>query len=409
MLDLVKLQIQAGNGGNGKISFHREKYITKGGPDGGDGGNGGSVIIEGSKHISTLDAFMGKKKIVATDGQMGGKRQMIGKQADDLILPLPIGTVVWLLGENETSKLNRTYSHFHRPLEKYTVEAETGYIPPREPDPITSVDETQPHPAYLLNESIKDLDFRDIPKLKLFEVSADGEQYVLCQGGKGGRGNKRFASSSNQTPLEAEYGGWGEQKIVVFEHKLLADVGLVGYPNAGKSTLISVVTKAKPKIANYPFTTLEANLGILHVGELATSDQDRKEMVIADIPGLIEGASEGKGLGYTFLRHIEHCRVLVYVLSLDESVIFDSAQTETQKADQLWTQFQHLQTELKDYDQLLLDKPWLVVVNKVDLYPAELQTAIRQLFQTKQQPVHFLSALTGEGMVELKRELMERV
>lgn len=409
MLDLVKLQVSAGDGGNGKISFHREKYITKGGPDGGDGGNGGSLIIMGSKQVSTLDFFMGKKKIEAQNGQMGGKRQMIGKKAEDVILRLPVGTVVWLLGENKTSRLNRTYSHLNQPLEKYKVEIETGYIPPREADTVEAVDNGNPNPDYLFSESIKDLDFRKIAKLKLLEITEDDQKLVLCKGGKGGRGNKRFANAGNQIPLEAEYGGFGERKVVVFEHKLLADVGLVGYPNAGKSTLISVVTKARPKIANYPFTTLEANLGILSLADLVKSDNEQKELVIADIPGLIEGASEGKGLGHTFLRHIEHCRTLIFVLSLDETIIFDEKLSGPKKAEELGKQFQNLRKELQEYDQTLLQKPFLVVINKADLYLPALKKSIERVFAKQQQAIHFLSALTGEGMGELKRELMTNV
>ncbi len=412
MTDLIKLELRAGDGGHGRVSFRREKYVPKGGPDGGDGGDGGSIILVGSKHMSTLDKYVGKTMIEAKDGQIGGKKQMIGANADDVRIEVPVGTIVWLISENTISHKNRQFSHLKDPLEKYIFSKDAHGIPSRESDVVAQDD----------LRSLRDTDFRQVKKEKLVEIEYDGQEIVLCRGGRGGRGNKRFASAGNRTPLEAEYGEFGERKMVVLEHKLLADVGLVGYPNAGKSTFLSVVTKARPKIANYPFTTLEPNLGVVENSSMS----DKKEIVIADIPGLIEGASQGKGLGYAFLRHIEHCRVLVFILSLDEVEVFDKEKTLTQKAETLWQRFEDLQGELADYSDELAGKKVIIAVSKSDLYSPELREEVEKVFESRiptslklhgtgtdydkaTSTVNFISSVTRSGLDEFIALLMKQV
>jgi GTP-binding protein len=412
MIDLVKLILKAGDGGHGRVSFRREKFIPKGGPNGGDGGRGGDITIIGSAKMTTLSSYVGKKKYLAQPGQLGGDRLKIGKNGDGIVLEVPIGTTVWLLGENSTSYLKRTGTRAPLKSKIYRLEKPTGgIIPVRDPDEIREIANLETHflehqsleePAdYVLSETLKSFDFRQLPKVKLLEITQDGQEIVICQGGEGGKGNKKFASSTHQTPLEAEYGEFGEQKSVVFEHKLLADVGLVGFPNAGKSTLLSVVTQARPKIGAYPFTTLEPHLGVATIG---TGDESR-EVVIADIPGLIEGASQGKGLGFEFLRHVEHCRALIFLLSLDETIVYDENLTVQDKVNQLWQQLVDLQGELKTYSQELLDKPQLVVINKVDLLDEELRSSITEFFKAKKQEIIFISAATKVGLAEFIQEL----
>ena len=235
-------------------------------------------------------------------------------------------------------------------------------------------------------------------KIKLVEILEEGQKVVLCQGGFGGRGNVSFKSSINTTPLEVEYGSTGEHKKVVLELKLLADIGLVGYPNAGKSTLLSKITRANPKTADYPFTTIEPNLGVLTLPE-------GKDLVVADIPGLIEGAHSGKGLGYDFLRHIENTRVLLFILFLEENIVSDVNVTSKTKADLVWQQYQHLCSELTAYQTEMLQKPSLIALNKIDIYPAELIKAITSRFQKAQQTILPFSGFTGEGLAELTKQV----
>ncbi|MCJ7827799.1 GTPase ObgE [Patescibacteria group bacterium] len=288
MIDEAKFIVRAGDGGNGSVNFRREKFVPKGGPDGGDGGKGGSVYFETDPGLNTLDYYAGKNLIEAESGGAGAKKKMKGKDGADLVLKVPVGTQVY-------------------------------------------VDE----------KLMADL---DKPRQRL----------LIAHGGEEGLGNWQFRSSTNTTPLEAEDGEPGEERNISLELKVLAQVGLVGLPNAGKSTLLSVLTRAKPKIGSYPFTTLEPNLGVM--------ERQGKTLIAADIPGLIEGASEGKGLGIKFLKHIERCRVLIYVLfpqdewlekSAEELVVLMSGQLKT------------VQSELKEYKEELKDLPIILVVTGV--------------------------------------------
>lgn len=379
MIDLVKLYLQAGDGGHGRVAFRREKYVPKGGPSGGNAGDGGHIIIRGVKNKSSLLHLSGVKEYLAGGGQAGGKQKRKGFRGKDVVIEVPVGTRVWLLAENQISQRRRTrYSLDYLlnrdevDVKKYYLEAEGQTIPSRPED------ELEPEP---------------IQKQQLLEITVPGQKIVLCQGGFGGRGNNTFKGPAKTTPLEAEYGTAGEKKVVILEQLLLADVGLVGFPNAGKSTLISVLTKARPKVGDYPFTTLEPHLGVLPLRD--------REVVVADIPGLIEGASQGKGLGHDFLRHIEHCQLLLFILYLPEEIIFDDDMSIKKRADYLYQQFEKLQKELSDYGQELKSKPFLVGINKQDLYSEELVVAVKKLFTQHKQKIVIFSAATKFGIDQL--------
>lgn len=400
MTDLVKLTLRAGNGGNGRVSFRREKFIPKGGPDGGQGGKGGSVIIRATRQLTTLSHFAGAKEYKAEPGQAGGMRKMTGRQGEDIVLEVPLGTVIWMLAENPESHRRTRYlgverARYHNEMrfEKFFLAQEGAPIPPRELEGDAVQEFSQ--------AGLSNIDLKTVEKQELVVLKEDGQEVIVCQGGFGGRGNESFKGSTNTTPLEAEYGTPGEIKVVLLELKLLADVGLVGFPNAGKSSLISRLTQARPKIASYPFTTLEPNLGVMAHKE--------REVVIADIPGLIEGASEGKGLGYTFLRHVENSTALLFVVSLDEVVVFDTSLSEADKAAQLVAQYDSLLRELAAYNELVAHKRSLVVLNKIDMYSKELIDDVSSLFKQKSIDLIPMSAATGEGEDKLRDKILETV
>ena len=318
-VDYVKIHVSSGKGGSGSTHLRREKYVAKGGPDGGDGGRGGNIVFVSDKNLWTLYHFKFKKHFKAEQGHNGSKSRSSGANGKDEIIKIPVGTVV------------------------------------------------------------KDLESGEI----LFEPISDNEEKVVVPGGKGGLGNWHFKSSTNQTPKYAQPGLEGNEKQLLLELKVLADVGLVGFPNAGKSTLLSVITDAKPKIANYEFTTLKPNLGIVRY-------RDFKSFVVSDIPGIIEGASEGKGLGHHFLRHIERNSTLLFLISCESRNVIKEYQT--------------LLNELKNYNKELLDKERIVVISKSDLINQKERLAIKNKLKTNLQKIesHFISAVTLEGVVELK-------
>lgn len=321
-VDQAKIYVKGGDGGAGCVSFRREKYVPRGGPDGGDGGNGGDVILVADPQVHTLYDFYHQVHFRAENGRPGQGKKMKGRDGEDLILKVPVGTLV--------------------------RDAETGEI---------------------LGDLVK-------PEQKL----------VVAKGGKGGRGNAHFATPIRQAPRIAEPGSPGEERWVILELKLIADVGLVGFPNAGKSTLLSRLSAAKPKIADYPFTTLEPNLGVVKL-------KDGDTFIMADIPGLIEGAHKGLGLGHEFLRHIERTRLLLYLLDLSEG-------------EKIIKQFEVLKKELSLYNPLLLEKPFLIALNKIDLLPAERRVEvckeyIRLFPKDLQEKIYPISALTGEGVPAL--------
>ena len=319
------MYVCSGNGGKGSVHLHREKYITKGGPDGGDGGRGGHIILKGNQNLWTLHHLKFKKHFRAGHGGHGSKSRSTGSDGTDVYVEVPLGTVV---KDNETNNM-------------------------------------------------------------LFEITTHGQEVVLCQGGMGGRGNWHFKSSTNQTPRYAQPGIPGEEKNVTIELKILADVGLVGFPNAGKSTLLSVITAAKPKIADYEFTTLKPNLGIVDY-------RDYQSFVMADIPGIIEGAAEGKGLGHYFLRHIERNSILLFLIPAD--------------ANDIRKQYDILLDELKRYNPEMLDKERLVAISKSDLLDNELKTELKAELD-KVLPVDylFISSITQTGIVDLKDLLWEQL
>lgn len=317
-VDKAKIKIKAGNGGDGAVSFHREKYVAAGGPDGGDGGKGGDIIFQVDDNFSTLIDFRYKRKYSAKNGDPGGAKNCTGKSAPDLIIKVPRGTVV--------------------------RNAETGRI--------------------------------------MADLSTD-EPKILAHGGRGGKGNIHFASSTRQIPRFAKPGFPGEEFEVTLELKLLADVGLVGYPNVGKSTLISVVSAAKPKIANYHFTTLTPVLGVVSLGE-------EKSFVMADIPGLIEGASDGIGLGHEFLRHVERCRLIIHVVDVSGVEGRDPIED-----------YEKIQKELFNFSEELSERPQIVAANKCDMADPEQIARFRSYIEEKGLPFYEISAATTQGTAEL--------
>lgn len=314
-VDYVKIYCRSGKGGSGSAHLHRAKYVPKGGPDGGDGGRGGHIILKANRNYWTLLHLKFTRHIFAGNGESGGASRSFGKDGKDIVIEVPCGTVVF--------------------------DADTGEF--------------------------------------LCEVTEDGETVVLLKGGRGGLGNWHFRSATNQTPRYAQPGEPAQERSVILELKLLADVGLVGFPNAGKSTLLSVVSAAKPKIADYPFTTLEPNLGIV-------SYRDNRSFVMADIPGIIEGASEGKGLGLRFLRHIERNALLLFMVPADSNDIAG--------------EYQILLNELSSFNPELMDKQRVLAITKSDLLDDELKASIVR--ELPEIPYVFISSVTGEGIQELK-------
>lgn len=323
-VDKAKIKIKAGDGGDGAVSFHREKYVAAGGPDGGDGGRGGDVVFQVDDNFSTLIDFRYKRKYVAERGQNGGARNCTGKSAPPLIIKVPRGTLI--------------------------RDANTGRI--------------------------------------MADMSTD-EPKILAKGGRGGKGNSNFATSTRQIPKFAKPGYQGEEFEVTLELKLLADVGLVGFPNVGKSTLISVVSAAKPKIANYHFTTLTPVLGVVQA-------EEEKSFVMADIPGLIEGAGDGIGLGHEFLRHVERCRLIVHVVDVS------GIEGRNPQDD-----FRIINQELAKFDEQLAQRPQIVAANKSDMASEEQIAEFREFIENQGIPFFCISAATTQGTKELVKKITE--
>lgn len=319
-VDQVNIQVIAGKGGDGCVSFRREKYIPKGGPDGGNGGDGGSVILMVDSNLRTLLDFRYRRKFNAQNGRPGQGGNRTGAKGGDLFIKVPPGTIVYDNSDNEI----------------------------------------------------------------LADMVTDGQKFTVANGGRGGRGNATFASSTNQTPRQYTPGKVGEELFLRLELKLIADVGLVGFPNAGKSTLLARVSKAKPKIADYPFTTLEPNLGLVQVRELHS-------FVMADIPGLLEGAHYGKGLGLQFLRHIERTRILLFLIECTSKSVEND--------------FHVLREELRSYNEELLEKPILIALTKNDL----IQSSKNVDLKIDNIPVSFISSVTGEGIKMLLKNIYDKL
>jgi len=323
-VDIAVIQVGSGKGGDGHVSFRKEKYVPKGGPDGGNGGKGGSVVIKVDPHINTLLDFKYKRHFFAEDGKPGGKARKSGRDGKDIIIKVPLGTVV-----------------------------------------------------------------KSITDEILFDLDKPDSEVVVSEGGNGGWGNSMFATSTNQTPRHANPGLPGIELEITLELKLLADVGLVGYPNVGKSTLISVISAAKPKIADYPFTTLVPNLGIVSI-------EEGKSFTVADIPGLIEGASTGKGLGIQFLRHVERCKTLVFLISAD---------SETPEKD-----YQILRNELEKYNPDMAFKKRIICFSRIDVVDEARIKALRKItFKEKLTPKMLISSVMQLNTTELKHEMWRTI
>ena len=323
-VDEVEIHVRAGDGGRGCISFRREKYVPRGGPNGGDGGRGGSVIVEADEGLGTLLDFRYRRHYTAQRGGHGEGSDRHGASGDDLVLRVPVGTTIH-----------------------------------------------EPHAGVLLGD-----------------LTANGERLEVARGGRGGRGNARFATSTNRAPRRADPGEAGEERTLRLELRLLADVGVVGFPNAGKSTLVSRLSAARPKIADYPFTTLVPTLGLVRLDE-------ERSFVIADVPGLIPGASEGKGLGLRFLRHLERTRLLVHLLDLDPATGRDPVED-----------WKTIQAELREYSPELAARPQLIAANKIDLDGAAPRLKrVVAMARRRRLPVFPLAARTGQGLAELRAAL----
>jgi GTP-binding protein len=324
-IDEAKIQVKAGDGGNGCLSFRREKFVPKGGPDGGNGGRGGNVYFQAVENLDTLIDFAGKHHWHAQNGQPGSGSNKHGANGQDLTIPVPPGTLIY------------------------------------------------------------DVDFG----LLLKDLNEVGLKVCICRGGRGGKGNKAFATSTNQTPRYTEPGKKGQERNIKLELKLIADVGLVGMPNAGKSTLISRCSAARPKIADYPFTTIEPVLGIVELS-------DFRRFVMADIPGLIEGAHNGAGLGYEFLKHIERTRIIVHIIDITPTVGSDPVGN-----------YNAIRNELEQYSEALTQKVEIIVANKIDLDPdGKIVKDLRKKLNKKIYPI---SAVTGDGIKELSELLWQKV
>ncbi|MBM3795214.1 MAG: GTPase ObgE [Acidobacteria bacterium] len=327
-IDEVRIQVKAGDGGNGCLAFRREKFVAKGGPSGGDGGRGGDVVLVANQHYNTLLHFRFNPEHKGERGRHGEGSNRTGRDGKHTEVPVPVGTIVY---------------DYH-----------TGE--------------------------------------KIHDFTAHGDRFVVAEGGRGGRGNQHFAKPWHQAPTEHEPGFPGDEHTLRLELKLLADVGLVGFPNAGKSTLISRISAARPKIADYPFTTLEPNLGVV-------STEDDKSFAVADIPGLIEGASEGAGLGIRFLKHIERTRLLVHLVDVSEV-------TGRKPLDD----FKIVMSELESFSPELAAKPMILVASKIDVaQDAKRISSLKQLAKRRKLEFFEISAVTGQGIAELKRAMVARV
>jgi len=420
MIDLVRLILLAGDGGHGRVSFRREKYVAKGGPDGGDGGDGGGIIIVGDRGVNTLQHFVGKKKFQAEAGSMGGKKKCHGQKGEDIFLKVPLGTIIWVLEENQSS-YNRIGKVGASSILKSSDVRKMKYFVEKPGERVSPPDEDELHMVEFYRNAVKSdhsklfvhqSKHQDYSVIKprtikqsvyqFCKIMENGQEFVVSQGGFGGLGNTAFKGPSNTTPLKAQYGTYGEKKIVIVELKLLADVGLVGFPNAGKSTLLSRLTKAKPKVANYPFTTLEPNLGTI-AGQFKG---DKKSLVVADLPGLIAGASQGKGLGYRFLRHIENCSQLLFMIFLEEEIVYDETKKNKEKAELLFKQYLELQNELKQFNPDLIKKKSVVALNKIDLYSESLINEIKDFFSKKNIKLSLMSGYSGAGLKEMSKTLL---
>ena len=382
-IDEIKIYASAGHGGKGCVAFHREAYIAKGGPSGGNGGRGGSVILQADHDLNNLIAQYYQPRLIAEAGEAGMGKGMDGHAGKDLVVKVPCGTLVWRIagGGQPVEKKN-----FDDENEKPMFATSASKRPL-----IRSASGGQAQEIDLSREDAGEFSAGDSEKGGLVaDLTENGQQFVLCKGGRGGLGNRNFATAARQTPRFAQPGEPGEQGDFLFELRIMAEVGLVGYPNAGKSTLLTAISKARPKVAPYPFTTLHPQIGIVEYA-------DWHRLSVCDVPGLIEGAHRNVGLGHKFLRHIERCKILVLLL--------DMAGTDNRAP---WDDYKQLLNELELYDPALLERPRLVVANKMDEAAAEKN--LKQ-FKKKIKKVSLLpiSAAFDQGIEKFKKTIREAV
>jgi len=395
-VDEVKVYARAGHGGKGAVAFHREAYIPKGGPSGGNGGRGGDVILEADHDLNNLIQQFFVPNLLAENGQGGMGKGMDGKAGKDLIIKVPCGTIVWRLKQEPELPEGVTGSDDPEATDE-----------PEEPLIISAAGTDRPVIRHSGGVQAVELDLgaegedddtrsgsqkRDAQKGdRVCDLTEHGQRFVLCKGGRGGLGNRNFATAARQTPRFAQPGEAGDEGGFLFELRMIAEVGLVGYPNAGKSTLLSAISKARPKIAAYPFTTLTPQVGIVEYPE------DYHRLTVCDVPGLIAGAHRNVGLGHAFLRHIARCRILV--------ILLDMAGTDNRHP---WDDYHSLLEELELYDPSLLERPRLVVANKMDDPPAEanLKSFKRRV---RKVPVLPISAAFDEGIPAFRKMIREMV
>lgn len=381
-VDEIKIYARAGHGGKGCVAFHREAFVPKGGPSGGNGGRGGSVILQADHDLNNLIAQYYQPRLIAPDGEHGLGKGMDGHAGKDLIVKVPCGTLVWQVagGAKETSE-----DEDEGPDDQPMIRSSAGKRPL-----IRSAGGALAQEIDLSKEAAGGKSASADKGELIADLTKHGQQFVLCQGGRGGLGNRNFATAARQTPRFAQPGEPGGEGDFLFELRIMAEVGLVGYPNAGKSTLLTAISKARPKIAPYPFTTLHPQIGIVEY-------EDFHRLTVCDVPGLIEGAHQNVGLGHAFLRHIERCKVLVLLL--------DMAGTDNRAP---WDDYRQLLSELKLYDPALLEKPRLVVANKMD--EAVAGKNLKQ-FKKKFKRVSVLpiSAAFDEGVEKFKKMIREAV
>ncbi len=390
-IDSVKINARAGHGGNGCVALLREAFRPKGGPCGGDGGKGGDIVLEASHDINNLIEQYYSPRIRAKNGMPGQGKGKTGKSGSKVIVKVPCGTTVWRIRDPHAQSIEQAYE-VSEESEDNTEDTEDG-LPP------TPTDLKSAHIRHRGNERAVEIDLADEDaeeesadsepiKEMIADLTEHGQQFLLCKGGKGGLGNQHFATSKHQTPRFAQPGQPGDEGDFQLELRILAEIGLVGYPNAGKSTLLTTISKARPKIAPYPFTTLHPQIGVMEF-------EDYHRMTVCDIPGLIDGAHQNVGLGHAFLRHIQRCKALV--------LLIDMAGIDNRKP---WDDFKQLRKELELYDPEMLEKPFIVAANKMDMEKAEENY---KTFRKKIRGVQVikLAAAFDEGVSELKKRMRE--
>jgi GTP-binding protein len=384
-IDEIKIYARAGHGGKGCVAFHREAYVAKGGPSGGNGGRGGSVILRADHDLNNLIAQYYQPRLIAEGGEAGMGKGMDGHAGKDLVIKVPCGTLVWKSVDE------------HLPESKVEEEEDEGDAKPMFKTSVSKrplIRSAGGNVAQEIDLSKEDGGAAGSSSAEKGELVADltehGQEFVLCKGGRGGLGNRNFATAARQAPRFAQPGEPGDEGSFLFELRIMAEVGLVGYPNAGKSTLLTAISKARPKVAPYPFTTLHPQIGIVEY-------DDWKRLTVCDVPGLIEGAHIDVGLGHAFLRHIQRCKVLVLLL--------DMAGTDARAP---WDDYKQLLRELELYDPALLEKPRLVVANKMDEAIAEknLKEFKKKIKKTAVMPI---SAAFDEGIEKFKKTIREEV